>query len=307
MTTSARIDHILAFANVNNIDEYVSEYRTRGFFVDDATYRYKPGLRNRFISLGCEYIELVWVENEEAFAAGGTEEFGRMFPNLPSLRKVPHPFSIGFQTPDVESLHDTWTNRGYVLPPVWSFAPPGMPPILSFQVIPDMLLPGISGFAITYHSTVEGQARHIKVAPNSIYALEGLTLVSATPERNAAKWRDLLVPDTAIQDHDGVFTITVSAHKIHWITPEQYRTRYGLVWLQAPHDSGDIAALHLLASDIDKATTMLGKGAGPSHDPQVLVIPPDPCDGLTFMIREYPVERWVNERMALTGERIEVQ
>jgi hypothetical protein len=105
MSTTPHIDHILTFANVTSIDEYVAEYRTRGFIVDDATYRYKPGLRNRFISLGCGYLELVWVKDEKAFTAGGTEAFGRMYPNLPNLRKVPHPFSIGFQTPSVEILH----------------------------------------------------------------------------------------------------------------------------------------------------------------------------------------------------------
>jgi hypothetical protein len=60
----AHIDHIITFANVSAIDAYVGEYRSRGFIVSEATHRYKPGLRNRFVTLGCEYIELAWVEEE---------------------------------------------------------------------------------------------------------------------------------------------------------------------------------------------------------------------------------------------------
>jgi hypothetical protein len=73
-------------ANVSNIDDYVDEYRSRGFILSEATHRYKPGLRDRFVTLGCEYIELAWEEDEAVFAASGTEEFARMFPDLPALR-----------------------------------------------------------------------------------------------------------------------------------------------------------------------------------------------------------------------------
>src|SRR3712207_3395685 len=81
------IDHVLTFANVPNIDDFVERYRALGFVVSDETRPYQPGLRNRFVQFGCEYLELVWVEREDEFARGGTEEFARMFPDLPSLRR----------------------------------------------------------------------------------------------------------------------------------------------------------------------------------------------------------------------------
>src|ERR1043165_6695580 len=145
-----QFDHFLTFANTKNIDDYVEKYRALGFMVSDETRSYKPGLRNRFILLGCEYLELVWVENEDEFTKGGSEEFSRMYNDLPALRSAARPFSIGFNSPDVEVLHQEWARRGYNIPPVWSFAPPGMPPVLSFQEIPESLLPGASCFAITY-------------------------------------------------------------------------------------------------------------------------------------------------------------
>src|SRR5262245_51274537 len=100
-----RLDHILTFANVPNIDDYVDRYRKLGFLVNEDTYHYRPGLRNRFIQFGCEYLELLWVENEAEFAAGGSEEFARMFPDLPILRQAARPFSVAFHTYSVEALH----------------------------------------------------------------------------------------------------------------------------------------------------------------------------------------------------------
>jgi hypothetical protein len=291
--STAHIDHIITFANVSNIDEYVGEYRSRGFIVSEATHRYKPGLRNRFVALGSEYIEFAWVEDEAVFAAGGTQEFSRMFPDLPTLRLAARPFGIGFKSASVEALHQAWTERGYTLPPVWSFAPPGLPPVFSFQTIPSELLPGVRSFALTYHDEGDGTAPEVRVAPNSVYALEGLTFVCATPELNATRWRDLLAPGTTIQQNQGVSTITVGAHTLRWMTREDYGRCYGLNWMASPQGCGDIGALHLLVSDAGKAQTMLGTGVRriqhAAANGQVLVIQPDARDGLAFIIHEYPV------------------
>lgn len=309
--STAHIDHIITFANVSNIDDYVDQYRSRGFILSEATHRYKPGLRNRFVTLGCEYIELAWVEDEAVFAAGGTEEFARMFPDLPTLRLAARPFGIALKSASVEALHQAWTERGYTLPPVWSFAPPGLPPVFSFQPIPSDLLPGARSFALTYHGEDRDKAREVQVAPNTVYALEGLTFVCATPEISATRWRDLLAPSGTIQQNEGVCTITIGAHTLHWMTPEHYRSCYSLPWVESPQGCGDIGALHLLVSDAGQAERMLGAEVrrikNASGNGQFLVIPPDTHDGLTFIIREYPIETWRSERMARTSEKLMVQ
>jgi len=107
----------------------------------------------------------------------------------------------------------------------------GLPPVFSFQPIPSDLLPGVRGFALTYHSEDDDKAREVQVAPNTVYALEGLTFVCATPEIHATRWRDLLAPSTTIQQNEGVSTITIGAHMLHWMTPEQYRSCYSLHWV----------------------------------------------------------------------------
>ena len=66
-----------------------------------------------------------------------------------------------------------------------------------------------------------------------------------------------------------------------------------------------MGALHLLAANLDTAAQQLGGGIKRLDD--LLVIPPDPRDGFTFTLREYPVERWRDERMARTGENIQVE
>ena len=303
-----QFDHFLTFVNTANFDEYVEQYRTLGFVVSNETRPYKPGLRNRFITLGCEYLELVWVENEEDFARGGTEEFARMFPDLPILRRAAHPFSIGFITDDVEALHREWTLRGYNLPAVWSFAPPGMPPILSFQEIPENLLPGVSCFAITYHNTSSSQARSVQRAANTTYAVEGVTFVSATPEEAASAWQTLLKPDIAVTAEQNIYAVEVPPHVAWWMSPQVFQERYDIAWINTPHRYGHLAAIHLLAENLDVATVMFGqrvkKHVNNARQEEILVVSPTSNDGVIFIIREYPIERWRSELSSVTGEMI---
>jgi hypothetical protein len=305
-----RLDHVLTFAQAPSIDAYVEQYRALGFVVSEETHRYQPGLRNRFIHLGCEYLELVWVEDEARFARGGAEEFARMFSDLPALRQAARPFSIGFVTEDVAALHQQWTRQGYALPEVWSFAPPGRPPILSFQVIPEALLPGASCFAITYHSASTAQVRAVQRAANTIYAAEGITCVSTTPEDAARSWQTLLYPEAPISVAPPVSVVSVPPHTIWWMSPDRFQARYGITWRPAPHQYGQLAAIYLLAEDLAVASAMVAQRVqcriSTADQGDVLVVVPTGADGVTLIIREYPLEQWRSERERATGETISV-
>lgn len=300
------LDHVLTFANVSNIDDFVEHYRALGFVVSDETRPYKPGLRNRFIQLGCEYLELVWVEHEDQFANGGTEEFARMYTDLLTLRQAARPFSLGFISQNVEALHQQWTERGYMVPPVWSFAPPGMPPILSFQDIPANMLPGASCFAITYHNTSTLQARSVQRAANTTYAVEGVTFVSTAPEEAARHWQTLLNPDSTVTAAQGVSTVLIPPHTIWWMPPHVFQTRYGAEWTPTPHRYGHVAAIHLLAENLAIAAAVFGQRvqhrAQNANEDELLIVSPTGKDGVTFIIREYPLEQWRSERTRATGE-----
>jgi hypothetical protein len=303
-----QLDHVLTFANVPNIDTYVEQYRALGFVVSDETRPYKPGLRNRFIQLGLEYLELVWVANEDAFARGDTDEFARMYPDLPTLRQAARPFSLGFITQDVAALHQQWTQRGYTIPPVWSFAPPGMPPILSFQDIPAAALPGASCFAITYHTTASGQARGVQRAPNTTYAVEGITFVSTAPQEAARCWQTLLNPEDTLTMEQDVYTVMAPPHRIWWMHPQRFQEGYGVAWTPPPHQHGHLAAIHVLAENLDVAAEMLGPRVQSHvqnpHQDELLIISPTSEDGVTFIIRQYPIEQWRRERSRTTSENI---
>jgi hypothetical protein len=303
-----QFDHFLTFVKTANIDEYVEQYQALGFVVSDETRLYKPGLRNRFITLGCEYLELVWVENEKDFAKGGTEEFARMFSDLPTLRQAARPFSIGFITDDVEALHREWTLRGYNLPDVWSFAPPGIPPILSFQEIPENLLPGVSCFAITYHNTSSPQAHPVQRAANTTYAVEGVTFVSTIPEEAASRWQTLLNPEIGVTMEQNIYAVMVPPHVAWWMTPQVFQEHYHVTWIPTPHRYGHLAAIHLLAENLDIAANILGqhstKHVNSVRQEKILVVSPTNADGITFIVRESPIERWRDGRSRVTGERI---
>jgi hypothetical protein len=303
-----QFDHFLTFVNTQNIDDYVEKYRVLGFTVSDKTHRYKPGLRNRFILLGCEYLELVWVENEVEFAAGGSEEFARMYKDLPGLRTTARPFSIGFNSPDVEALHQEWTGRGYTIPSIWSFAPPDMPPVFSFQEIPEDLLPGASCFAITYHMGSTSQDRLVQRAANTIYAVEGVTFITPAPEEAAKRWQRLLSPDTGLTTQQEVYAVTITPHTVWWMSPDVFQERFGIASTPPPHPYGHVAAMHLLAENLALARSMLEQSSHTqihhNHHGDVLVVAPTGEDGIIFIIREYPMELWHGERTSATGERI---
>ena len=303
-----RLDHFLTFVNTENIDDYVEKYRALGFVIGDETRQYKPGLRNRFVLLGCEYLELVWVENEEEFAEGGSEEFARMYNDLPTLRTAARPFSIGFSSHDVEALHQEWTRRGYTIPSVWSFAPPGMPPVLSFQEIPDDLLPGASCFAITYHMGSTSQERRVQRAANTIYAVEGVTFVSIAPEKAAKRWQRLLSPDIAVTTDQNVYSVMVAPHTAWWMSPELFHDHYGIAWTPTPHRYGHLAAIHLFAENLGLARSMLVQSfirqVGHNRSGDFLLVSPTGEDGIIFIVREYPIELWHSERTRATGEKI---
>lgn len=272
--------------------------------MQSRTVRHDPGLRNGFISLGPEYIEFCWVEDEELFAKADAEE--------KLLRASPHPFGIGMIANDVNTIHTDWTAKGYSVPEVWSKAPrdapPDTPPAWSFQGIPDELLPGASCFALTYHNRLKSEEKNIKIHPNTIYSVSGVTFVSKEPEERAVRWRDLLAPGEQIIKSRRGFDVLIGPHRALWMTPETYQTTYGLDWIPASHAFGELAVLHLLSSNLDTAKKILEQSgrqvfSKKKNEFEELFITPDSRDGFIFSVRQQPVEIWSQERTSRTGEK----
>jgi hypothetical protein len=310
-----RFDHFITYTSAADIDDYLKEYAAMGFVPLERTVRHEPGLRNGFVRFGPEYIEFCWVEDEALFEDADEEE--------KLLRAAPRPFGLGIVSDEVQAVHDDWTARGFSVPEVSSKAardaPPDSPPVWSFQVIPDELLPGASCFVLTYHLRPRDQVMEIKIAPNSVYAISGVTLVSAEPEARAACWRDLLAPGEPVLQTESGFQVWIGAHWARWMTAGDYEASYGLNWspnllagpnlVGAPHPIGEMAILHLLASDLGIARSTLEQAgrkttAVPVGREDGLLVAPDARDGFVFVLRQQPPETWLRERVERTGEKL---
>ena len=302
-----RFDHFITYTNAAGIDDYLKEYAAQGFAPAENTVRHDPGLRNGFIWFGPEYIEFCWVEDENLFANAGAEEA--------ILRKEPRPFGLGLIAGDVQAVHNDWTKRGYTLPEVESKAArdaaPDAPPRWSFQDIPEGLLPGAACFALTYHTRPKDEVKQVKLPPNTIYAVSGVTFVTPQARTRAQAWRDLLAPDEKVLPSGTGFSVQIAPHPAEWLTPEAYQAVYQTRWTPSRHPFGDLALLHLLATDLRTAQMLLER-SGRRTIPisrageQQLLVEPDPRDGFAFLVREHPAESWSQERRALTGERLEL-
>jgi len=300
-----RFDHFITYTNAASIDYYLKEYAAQGFAPDDKTVRHDPGLRNGFIWLGPEYIEFCWVEDEALFAQAGAEE--------EILRKQPRPFAIGMIARDVQAVHNDWAARGYKLPEVESKAArdsaADAPPRWSFQDIPDELLPGASCFALTYHSRPKDEVKQLKIPPNTIYAVSGVSFVTPEAQLRAERWRDLLAPEAKVRQSEFGFSVQVPPHQAEWLTPEAYQAAYQRRWIPSQPPYGDLALLHLLATDLRTVKKMLEASGRQtisirhSEEEQIL-IEPDPRDGFAFLVQERPAGPWLQERIVQTGERL---
>jgi hypothetical protein len=163
------------------------------------------------------------------------------------------------------------------------------PPRWSFQSIPEALLPGAFCFALTYHA-----ARRPKdPAPNSTYAIAGVTFVTTSPESRAEVWRDLLTPGTRIERVGGAYEIALGPHRAAWTDPDEYRRQFGRPWEPAQHRFGELAILHILAADLARVRSSLaiaGREAialsRDSGTPAGLFLPPDARDGFSFVITQ---------------------
>ncbi len=305
--TSLRFDHFISYTSAADIDDCRKSYEAQGFAVSERTVRHEPGLRNGFVLLGPEYLEFAWVEDEALFdRADATEKM---------LRSTHRPFGIGIVADDVSALHAEWTGRGYTVPPVWSKAPrdaaPGTPPAWSFLEIPAALLPGACCFALTYHARTTRDARQVRVPPNTMYAIVGITFVTSDPEARATAWRDVLAPAEAVVRTDDIAAVAIGAHVAEWMTPDVFRSRLGLPWTPAPDGFGELAALRLVATDLDQARRVLA-GAGREvrslsiGGADALRVMPDARDGFAFTVEARPVETWLAQRVARTGEHLHV-
>lgn len=306
-----RFEHFLTFIDAVSIDEHLARYRLAGFLDAGHTVRLDPGLRNGAVLFGTEYLEFCWVEDEQLFVeeSKGQHVFGE---DLFALRAAQRPCSIGLITDDVAALREKLTARGYHLPPVIPKAPRGAEADAmrgwSYFSIQDGLTPGTKCFALTYMTR---DTNSVRIAPNTIYAVSGVTFVSHAPEEHARRWQELLAPGAPVVYENGRYVVTIGPHLAQWITPERYQRDFGRVWQRSSHPFGALAVFHLLAENLDRVSQMLTKAdwnytwrSAAQDGQRTLLLSPNPADGCMFAVTTRPCAEWLKERTAQTGEHL---
>lgn len=296
--TDLRLDHFLCYSDAPSVGEHVADYRRLGFVPQARAARWDPGLRTRFIGLWPEYLELVWVEDEAAFAASDDPDT--------RYRLARRPYAIGIMSDDLPALHATWRERGFELPEVRYESPagsdPSADPLFAFVSIPQEVLPGVAAFGLTSYFRPAPPMRHqVWVAPNSIFGLSGLMLVSQTPEADAAAWQQFLAPDQPINDGE----LLVGPHRLRWLGPDAFADRYDLAWTPSGDGADAMALVELLALDVDQVeryARQAGRSAHRLDDGGLLLAPPE-HDGFRFLVRSGEPEAWAAWRQ----ERISVE
>jgi Glyoxalase-like domain len=302
-----RLEHFITSTHSPTIEAHLDLYRQVGFLPEANTVRHNPGLRNGFISFGPEYLELTWVEDQTLFAAGAGG-----IPSIQTYHAAMRPWGIGLESPDVAAAAEEWRERGYTLPPLINRtapdADPDAGPTWIFQPLPHDLLPGAHCCALTYHGAERPTPRPVRIAPNTTYALDGITFVTPDPQARALRWGTFLVPHEPEREEPGAATVQIGPHFATWLTPDEYRRRYNRAWQEAPHDRGEIALLHLLADDLRVAADTFARANLPVEHlhPERLLVGPIPGDGCTFLVAEARPEAWAAHRQTQTGEEFTI-
>ncbi len=307
-----KLDHVIISTNAANIDICLDEYRKAGYLPSEYTTRFDPGLRNGFIYFGPEYVEFVSVEDEDQFNQAAAAD-----PLMGKLRAAPRPFRISFVVDDIQTVYDDWTARGYALPPIQLLKPrdaqPESPPLWSLFDIPPSILSGAWFVVEQYLTRPKEIVQEVLTPPNTIYAMGGITFVSNMTRERAAQWRDVFDLAEPVQREEGIFEVRLEPHFFIWMTPEKYQEKHKTSWNFASHPFSEIAILHLYANDLQKAQEMLreaGREIVPLDNDLIggegILISPDSRDGLTFVVTEYSIQNWLDERISITGEHIKV-
>jgi len=305
-----RFEHVLTFTSAPSLEDHLARYAQAGFLVAERTVAHNLGIRTGFVLFGAEYLEFCWVEDEQVFASTAPSE-------LTSIRETPRPFNIGLVAEDLDTLRDAWITQGYRdLPPIEARAPrdTGSDAAPRWRILnmPNTFLPGSQCFALTY--LPKPREQRVQTAPNTIYAIGGISFVVHRPQERAQRWRDALAPQTPLQiAADGCCQVLIGPHLATWMTPQSYQEHFGLVWRPAPHPFGEIAVIHLLAENLNCAAEMVKQVRRDTtrrldgHNGQdTLILPPQPCDGYMFAITARPLKEWAAERAARTGEMFEI-
>jgi hypothetical protein len=278
-------DHFLSYTNADNIDDYLKLYETYGFIPNEKTVKHSEGRRNGFISMGTEYIEFLWVEDEELFEREATE-------GAQAVRNTPCMIAIGILGKNLEKSRESWiakdfdvTEINYVRPrgadpesePVWAFLPP-----------PDEDY-GVNLFSLSY-LTRTGNQKTAVIHPNKIFGITGITMVTDEIEERMTTWIDVFECQQIDES-----TLALGDHFIRFLTPAEFKERYNLDFTGVVEL--ELGLLHLLSTDLEVTANAFKKGGRDCWmvDDE-LIVPSGGSDGFVFSVTEANLDEWKKKK-----------
>jgi len=296
---SLRLDHVLTFTLAERVETSLERYRSAGFLVSDHIAEWDPGLRNGFINLWPEYLELLCVDDSDRFRTEASD-------TLKQAAAACRPYGLGFYSDDTVAIHDRWTRLGLEVPPPemlrLAATPESAPPDFCEMEAPS--LEGAECFVLTSYFPNAAMRRFMQVAPNTVFGLGGLTLVADQPHRRSRRWAETLGIDV-LSTSDGEASLAFGLHRFRWISPQEYATRFDDQWIPGV---SEIAMVHLLAEDPTVAAAMLRlSGWNVDVSRGGIVVAHHSEDGFTFAIEQGLADQWNASRLAVWGETLELQ
>jgi len=279
----ARLNNPVVFATAP-VETHLDRYRAAGFSVSDHVADWEPGLRCGFVDLWPEYLEILTVADDAAFDRGADATL-----RDDRARRGIH--AIELYSADTVDVHRSLTARAVPVPAVredrLATTAPEAGPDFFFLDLP--MLPGARVATMT--STFAGTAmrRFVKVAPNGVFALAGVSIVVDDPDAAAPTWDDIVEP---------------GVHDLRFVTCEEWQA-------ECPDagDGGGVVCVHLASEDPERTAAMMvaaGWRRGPDIGGHRHMLP-HPADDVRFTIRPGVVDDWRHRRLDVLGEHLDIR
>ncbi|MFV0535006.1 MAG: VOC family protein [Cumulibacter sp.] len=184
----ARLNTVLVFAD-SPPERHLERYRRAGFAVSEHVAEWDPGLRNGFVDLWPEDLEILTVADEEAFERDADTQ-------LRAQRASKAVHAVELYSDDVHAVREQLIAAGIEAPEIvegrLTATAADAQPDFYFLDLPH--LPGTAATVITSTFPNPAMRRYLYVAPNGVFGLGGVTIAIDDPVTAGQAWASVVEP-----------------------------------------------------------------------------------------------------------------
>ncbi len=222
------------------------------------------------------------------------------------FRRNPRPYGVGAITPDPQRVYESLSPRYPEMKVPYSrpfTSDPKGPNLWTFCSLPSRSTPGAEVFSLKYLLRAK-DTYELRMGLNTVFAVGGLVFCSETPVERIKVWvetfRDL-TPGLSVKKGEG---FSFGEQRFRWITPSEYQREFRNPWTIAQSECGDIAAVRLLAKDLNIAQRSFegaGFATGESQGEPGFLVAPDANSGYAFLVESGDPDRFLTALNALSA------